>query len=115
MAKVVLFWAAAALLVIAADRTISPISAGGGAAVKVCAMLAIALAYMRLVEPEASLDHALFVGVTWLVLAIVGEIVMTAHSGRGWFELLGSPQSALRNVVMLAWVAAPALFARRHG
>ena len=111
-ARVVLFWAIAALLVIWIDRGVSPRSPAGGAMLKVVVMLAVALAYMRIVEPRATLDHALFVGVTWLVLAVSAEIVIGFESRQGWYELLGSPDSALRNVVMIAWLAAPALCVR---
>ena len=51
--------------------------------------------------------------ITWLFLAMVAEIVEARHLGHDWFELLGSPDSALRNVLMIAWIVAPALFARK--
>src|SRR5216684_411252 len=67
---------------------------------------------IRVVSPEATLDHALFVGTTWVLLAIAAEIIMTASSGRQWFALLGSPaHGGLRCVLLIAWVIAPALFA----
>jgi hypothetical protein len=107
---VLLFWAAAAALVFAADRTLP--SPRVGVAVKTLAIILIAFAYMRLSAREATLDHALFVGVTWLLLTIAAELLVTRHFGRSWFELLGSPDSALRNILMFAWIGAPALFAQ---
>lgn len=111
--RIVLFWVALAILVIAVDRNVSPGAPVTGATVKVFVIAAIAFIYMRGVGRRATLDHALVVGVAWLLLAIVAEMTMTASRPRGWFELLGSPDSALRNVVMIAWIAVPALFARR--
>ena len=110
LSSVLFFWAAAAVLVLWADRTITwPV---GGVLLKTLAIVLVAFAYMRLAVREATLDHALFVGVTWLLLAIGAELLLTRHFGRSWFELLGSPDSALRNILMFAWIGAPALFAR---
>jgi hypothetical protein len=40
---------------------------------------------------------------------------MTAHSGRQWFALLGSPANGgLRCVLLITWVIAPALFVRHR-
>ena len=113
MAMVVLFWIVAALIVAWAEGTLGHASPVACVAVKACAIVMVAFVYMRLTAAEVSLDHGLLVGVTWLVLAIVAEIVETRHVGHGWFELLGSPDSALRNVLMIAWIVAPALFARK--
>jgi hypothetical protein len=111
LSSVMLFWAVAAALVVWVDRTlVSP--AAGVVAVKTAAIVLVGFAYMRLTAREATLDHALFVGVTWLVLTITAELLVTRHFGRSWFELLGSPDSALRNILMFAWIGAPALFAR---
>ena len=110
LSSVLLFWAAAAVLVLWADRTITwPV---GGVLLKTLAIVLVAFAYMRLAVREATLDHALFVGVTWLLLTIGAELLVSRHFGRSWFELLGSPDSALRNILMFAWIGAPALFAR---
>lgn len=43
----------------------------------------------------------------WLVLAIVAEMPMSAHLGRDWYGLLGSPDHPLlRNVFLFVWVFA---------
>src|SRR5437016_4011456 len=105
---VLLYWAMAAVLVLWADRALSSPVAGVG--VKTAAIILVAFAYMRLTARKATLDHALFVGVTWLLLSIVAELLLTRRFGHNWFELLGSPDSALRNVLMFAWIGAPALF-----
>ena len=108
---VVLFWAVAALLVAAVDRTIDPISPGGSAIARIGILILIGFAYIRLTAREATIDHALFVGVAWVALTIVTEMTITAITGRGWFLLLGSPSnSALRYLMLFAWVSAPALF-----
>ena len=111
-AMVIVFWAAAALLVAAAHQIAPPAAA---LALKIAAIVAIGFAYMRLTAPEATLDHALLVGASWLVLGIVAEIIMTTSHPRGWFELLGTPDKpVMRDVLLFAWVAAPAAFARRR-
>lgn len=111
---VVLFWIIAALIVAWAEGTLGYASPIACVAVKTCAIIMVAFAYMKLTTRQATLDHALFVGVTWLVLAIVAEIVETGHLGHDWFELLGSPDSGLRNVLIISWIVAPALFARQR-
>lgn len=108
---VILFWAVAALLVASVDRTIDPISPGGSAMAKIGILILIAFAYIKFTAREATIDHALFVGVAWVALTIVTEMTITAITGRGWFLLLGSSSnSALRYLMLFAWVSAPALF-----
>jgi hypothetical protein len=100
---VVLFWIAAAVLVL---QFAAP-------AVKVVVIVAVAYTYMRLAAPSASLDHAIVVGVVWLLLDIVTELSTATVVGHGWYGLIGSPaQDRMRDLVMLAWLAAPAVFAR---
>lgn len=109
-----LFWAVAAMLVLATHRVIEPWSARGGALAAVAALVLAAFAYTRLVAREAGVAHALAVGIGWLVLSIVAEMALTASSAHPWFTLLGSPQRPLlRLVFMFAWVFSPSLFARR--
>jgi hypothetical protein len=80
------------------------------AAAKVAIIVAVAFAYMT---RRHTLNHALAIGATWLVLAVVVELVMSTHLHHAWSELLGSPaHPAIRVVLLLTWVAAPALFAR---
>lgn len=110
---VVLFWIVAALIVAWAEGTVGRSWPAACVAVKTCVIVMVAFVYMRLTATEVSLDHALMVGITWLALAMVAEIMETRHLGHNWFELLGSPDSALRNVLMIAWIVAPALFARK--
>lgn len=109
---VVSFWGVAALVVIALHR-ILPTPPVACATLQALAIVATALVYMKFAAGEATIDHALFVGAAWLVLSIVAELVIAEHVGHGWFEIIGSPASALRNVLMFAWILAPALFAIR--
>jgi predicted permease len=107
-------WIAAALFVgfTHSQMTASPVAA---VCIEVAAILMMAAAYMRIACPEATLDHALFIGTTWVLLAIATELIMTAHSGRQWFALLGTPANGgLRCVLLIAWLIAPALFVRSH-
>jgi hypothetical protein len=90
----------------------SPVSA---VVIEVIAIVLMAAAYIRIAAPAATLDHALFVGTTWVLLAMATELIMTARSGRQWFALLGTPANGgLRCVLLIAWLIAPALFVRSH-
>jgi hypothetical protein len=105
-------WIAAALFVAIAHSRLSS-SPVASVVVEVIAIVIMAAAYMRIAAPDATLDHALFVGTTWVVLAIAAEMIMTAHSGRQWFALLGRPTNgALRCVLLITWLISPALFVR---
>jgi hypothetical protein len=111
----VVFWSLAALLVALAHQRLDATSPLASAAIEVGTIVAVAAVYIRIVSPESTLDHALFVGTTWVLLAISAEIIMTASSGRQWFALLGSPaHGGLRCVLLIAWLIAPALFVRHH-
>ncbi|MEA2325148.1 MAG: hypothetical protein QOE68_107 [Thermoanaerobaculia bacterium] len=105
-------WIAAALFVAIAHSQLSS-SPVASVVVEVIGIVAMAAAYMRIAAPEATLDHALFIGTTWVVLAIAAEMIMTAESGRQWFALLGSPDNGgLRCVLLITWLIAPAVFVR---
>lgn len=106
-------WAVAALFVaIAHSMVAAPVAA---VVIEVIAIVTMAGAYVRIAAPEATLDHALFVGTTWVLLAMATELIMTARSGRQWFALLGTPANGgLRCVLLIAWLIAPALFVRSH-
>jgi hypothetical protein len=107
-------WIAAALLVGVANLELasSPVAA---VVIEVLAILIMAAAYTKIAAPEATLDHALFVGTAWVLMAIATELIMTAESGRQWFALLGRPENGgLRCVLLIAWLIAPALFVRSH-
>ena len=104
-AFVVLFWIVAAIPVLAAPSE----------AVKLVAIVGAAFAYMRLAAREATLHHALTVGITWLLFDIVVELVAASVVGHGWYELIGSPaKPLLRDLQMVTWIIAPAIFARRE-
>ena len=111
-AAVVLFWLAAVLLVTAAGSLLAQEAPWMSVAAKTAAIVGAALAYMKFAAPRATLDHALGVGALWLFFGVVVEVVTSARSGHAWYQLLGAPDSALRNVLLVAWVIAPALFAR---
>jgi hypothetical protein len=111
---VVVFWIVAAVLVTMIQRTIVTASPLSLIALKTAAIILAAFGYVQLTARHASLDHALLVGTAWLLLAMASELAATAHWTRHWFDLLGAPDSGLRNVMILAWMAAPALFAQRR-
>ena len=83
------------------------------AAAKIAIIVAAAFAYMTLGARRATIHHALAVGAAWLVLDIVVELAAAAHLHHAWTALLGSPAHPLvRLLLLITWVAAPALFAR---
>ena len=98
--RAVLLWLLAALLV-----ALTPF-----AFVKLAIVISASFAYMH---RRATLNHALAIGATWLVLAVVTEMAMSAYLHHPWFALLVAPSHpAMRMLLLIAWVAAPALFAR---
>jgi len=108
-----LFWGIAAVLVMLAHRNVDPLSPVAGAAATIAAILAAAYAYTRLTARSAGVTHALSVGITWLVLSILTELIIAARLRHGWFTLIGAPDNPLlRNVCLFVWIFAPALFAR---
>jgi hypothetical protein len=109
---VIVFWFAAAFLVTVAQMEPGPGSAAACVFAKTVAIVCVAAAYMRCLGDQATIGKARLAGTTWLTLAIASEILVSALRHRAWFALLGSASSALRNVVMFAWVVSPLLFAR---
>ena len=113
-ALVIVFWSAAAAAVAMAHAFLEPMSPAGGTVATIGAILLAALCYTRFCARQAGVNHALGVGIAWLVFGIITELVMAAHLGRGWYAVLGSPdRPLLRNVFFFVWIFAPALFARR--
>lgn len=114
-AQVVGVWAVAALLVVVSHRTIGSVSIAACVAIKAAVILASGFVYMRLLARDATVEHALLVGVTWLLLDIGAEIAIASTFGTRWYLLLGSPAYPIfRDVLLFSWVAAPAVFARRR-
>ncbi|MEO8035700.1 MAG: hypothetical protein ABI837_14790 [Acidobacteriota bacterium] len=110
---VVLFWAVAAALVMGVQEKIGPVSPIASVAVKVAVIVLAALAYIELTAHDATVDHAIVVGMAWLLLALMTEIGEATRLGHGWYELLGTPaHSVSRHIVIFTWLVAPALFAR---
>ena len=111
---IVLFWVVAAVFVVVAHSRIEFVSPVASVVVKTCTLVLTSLAYMKLAAREGTVHHALFVGLAWLLLAIAAEVTMTAITGHSWFDLIGTPgRPYLRDVLLFAWIASPALFARR--
>ena len=116
IATALIFWVAAALLIVMVQGFLQPISPAASVITKILAILAMSFAYMRLTRREVTIEEALFVGVGWAALAMITEVAASTRLGRGWFDLIGSPaHDALRIVMLFAWIATPALFARRRG
>lgn len=112
---VLLFWIVAAVLVTAGHLELDARSRTWSAAVSVAAVVAVSYGYTRLCARCSGIDHALAVGVAWLVLTIVAEATISTRVGHGWYALIGAPdRPLLRNLFLFVWVFAPALFARRE-
>lgn len=111
---IVVAWIVAAALVLASNYWLEPVSPPLDGIVKVAVLLIVGFGYMRIMH-ETTLEHALLVGSAWLALAVIVEVVEASTTGRGWFDLLGSPaHPVIRTVLLIAWVAAPTLFVRTH-
>jgi len=107
-----LFWVAAAVLVATCHTKLDALSPSGGAVATIASIVGVAYAYTRLCARRAGIAHALGVGLTWLVLAILAEIVISSRIGHGWYALIGTPdRPLLRNVFLFVWIFSPALFA----
>ncbi len=107
------FWIVAAAAVAAAHLFLDTRSPGVAAIAAMTAIAVVAFAYMRLAASDVTVDHALAVGISWLVLAVLTEVAVGSWLRHGWFALLGSLQHPLlRNVLLFVWVFAPAIFAR---
>lgn len=96
-----LFWLVAATLVWASH---------GMLALQLGAIILAGLAYVHLTTNNPSVQHTLGVGVTWALLCIVAELALRV-------PLLGGPAAhpAYRDLLLLSWIAAPALFTRQRG
>ena len=114
-ARVTLFWFLAAIGVGAAHLEIDPLWPAGGGVAGIAIIVICAYWYTRYCARNAGISHALGVGIAWLVLGVVTEMILTADFGHGSFDSLGSPtHPLLRTLFLFAWIFAPALFAQRE-
>lgn len=110
-----LFWTIAAVLVATAHLRLDRVSEWGSAAVEIGVLIGVAYCYMHFIARDATVDHALLVGIVWLLLTIVAELSVASYVHHGWFALLGTPaRPVLRNVFLFVWIFAPAVFARHE-
>ena len=111
--NILLTWIGAAALVAAVHAWLDPRSAATAVVAVTGSIALMAFVYMRLCARDADASHALGVGIAWLALSILTEIVVTRAQGHPWYGLLGSPaHPLLRNLFPFAWIFLPALFAR---
>lgn len=110
-----LFWIAAAVLVATFHIELESRSEAGSTIAGMASVAVVAYAYTRMCAPCAGTDHALSVGITWLLLAIIVEVTMTSRTGHGWYALIGTPaHPLLRNIFLFVWVFAPVALSRRN-
>lgn len=109
--RVSLFWALAAAALIMCDR-VPELHGLALYLVKTTLLVVVAALYMNFSAPDPTIDHALFVGVAWLMASVTAELIAGSLGSHGFSALLGSPDSPWRNLLMIGWVTAPALFAR---
>lgn len=82
------------------------------AVARIAVITAIGAVFARAVR-GASAELILATGLGWLVLSIAADLI-TGIGSAGAYQLLGDPtpvSGILRNVTILAWLSAPALFA----
>jgi hypothetical protein len=111
-------WTAAALGVYAIELGSSgPLS---GLSSAQCTLAKIAFVFTMgavfgCVARRTSLEMALRTGLAWLVFSIAADLLTSLQSARDTYRLLGDPiaPQLLRDLMMLAWVAGPSVFARR--
>ena len=109
---VIVFWMVAAAAVTAAQKRLHPFSPAGATVATIAAIVLAAWSYTHFCARHAGISHALGVGIAWLVLGIVTELLIAARVGHGWFGVLGSPERPLlRNVFFFVWIFSPAMFA----
>ena len=110
---VFLCWIGSAALVALAHAKLDSMSAGGSAVAVIGSIVIVAAIYMRLLTPQATVTHALGVGIAWLMLTIVADMIAASLAGYGWYPFLGSPdRPLLRNIALFVWIFGPAVFAR---
>jgi hypothetical protein len=93
-------------------RGISPALLG---VVKIVFIIAIGAVFARAAR-GVSPELVVATGLCWLVLSIAADLVATSRALDPVHQLLGDPAASpknLRALTILAWLAAPALFARR--
>lgn len=74
---------------------------------------AVVIVLAGLLVRTPSLRRAFLIGAAWLALSVATEIAMTLALHHGWFALLGPPSEGWRrDVVVMSWLCAPALFVR---
>ena len=110
---IVACWSIAAVSVFALHQTFSRTSAAGCLVAKAAVILMAALTYMRLASRAATVEHALFVGIGWTVLSILAEFLLVTRVRPVSYPLLGGDDT-FRSVLILTWIGAPLLFARRQ-
>jgi hypothetical protein len=111
---VVAVWTAAAAAVTAAQTKLHVVSPAGATIATIAAIVLAAWCYTRFCARPAGISHALGVGITWLALGIVTELLMATRAGHGWYGVLGSPnRPLLRNLIFFVWIFSPAVFAHR--
>lgn len=112
---VVVFWMAAAAAVTVAQTKLHPVSPAAATVATIVVIVLAACCYTHLCARNAGISHALGVGIAWLALGILTELVMATQVDHGWFGVLGSPhRPLLRNVIFFVWIFSPAIFARRE-
>ena len=108
-----LIWAVTAAAVTLIDRDLNIFPVIDTVIVKAVAVLFAGYAYTRLFVRNCTVDQAVLAGLSWVLLSIGAEIAVTATTHRSWFALVGSAvHPSPSDLLFLAWLTAPAMFAR---
>lgn len=111
-ALVVLFWVIAATPFVALHVRSQSMPPDAAACIKVGAIIVAAFCYTRWGARACTVDQALLVGITWLLLDIGADLAATRYLGSN-VEFIGDTTTPiLRDIVLITWIVAPALFAR---
>ena len=118
IAVAALTWAIAAIVVSLGGPWIAA-RAGASSAVVFKIATVLAMSGVLALPPlrARGLGPGEWMGVGWLCLAILTEIVVGLWVQPGWSELLGSTAKTavpwMRDLLLLSWLAAPLTFSRR--
>ena len=109
IAGAAVFWAIA-IVIISVASVLPPVLSMWVRAAVICIASGIAA---RRLAPDGDVDKTIAIGLLWLALSIVAEVIVAGATGRPFALLLGSTGHPLvRGLTLLLWVATPSLFVR---
>ncbi|HEX9163967.1 MAG TPA: hypothetical protein VF980_19830 [Thermoanaerobaculia bacterium] len=112
-ALAILWWSWAAAFVVMAQQTFGRTSLAAVIVAKAVVILLAGAAYVKFAR-DCSVEHAIVVGAAWIVLSVAAELIVSTQTHHAWYGLLGPESSqVVRDLLLILWVASPAVSARR--